>query len=181
MKWFNKIDLKNGYHLIRIKEGDEWQTAFQCRYGLFEYTVMLFCLANVPVTFQGMINNIFQNMLDQEMSAFMNDLIKGSNTQLGLDNITHDVLRFLRDNRLYIKPDKCDWAQHQIEFLAYIVSGEGVEMTNENVKTLKMIESVNSLKDVQHFLEFANFYRRFIEDYSKIILPMTNSTSLNVI
>ena len=74
-KWFNKIDLKNGYQLIRIKEGDEWKTMFRCRYGLFEYTVMPFSLVNAPVTFQGMINNIFRDMLNQGMSAFMHDLI----------------------------------------------------------------------------------------------------------
>ena len=178
-KWFNKIDLKNGYRLIRIKEGDEWKTAFRCRYGLFEYTVMPFGLANAPVTFQVMINNIFRDMLDQGMSAFMADLIMWSDTRLGLDDITHEVLRRLRDNRLCIAPGKCECAQHQIEFHGYMVSGEGVEMTNEKVDTIKKIEPVNSLKDVQHFLGFANFYRRFIKDNSKIILPMTNSTSLN--
>ena len=89
------------------------------------------------------------------------------------------MLRHLRDNRLCIAPAKCKWAQHQIEFLGYMVSGEGVEMTNEKMDTIKKIEPVNSLKDVQHFLGFANFYRRFIKDYSKIILTMTNSTSLS--
>ena len=107
-KWFNKIDLKNGYHLIRIKEGDEWKTAFRCRYGLFEYTVMPFGLVNAPATFQGMINNIFRDMLDQGMSAFMDDLIMWSDTRLGLDEITRVVLRCLRDNRLCIAPDKCE-------------------------------------------------------------------------
>ena len=178
VKWFNKIDLKNGYHLIRIKEGDEWKTAFRCRYGLFEYTVMSFGLVNAPATFQGMINNIFRDMLDQGMSAFMDDLIMWSDTRSGLDKITLEVLRRLKDNRLCIAPDKCEWAQHQIEFLRYMVSGEGVEMTDEKVETLKKIEPVNSLKDTQHLLGFANFYRRFIKDYSKIILPITNSTSL---
>ena len=109
----------------------------------------------------------------------MDDLIMWSDTQLGLDDITHEVLRRLRDNRLCIAPDKCEWAQHQIEFLGYMVSGEAVEMIDEKVDTIKKIEPVNSLKDVQHFLGFANFYRHFIKDYSKIILPMTNSTSLS--
>ena len=79
-KLFNKIDLKNSYHLILIKEGDEWKTAFRCRYRLFEYTVMPFGLVNAPSTFQGMINNIFWDMLDRGMSAFMDDLIMYSDT-----------------------------------------------------------------------------------------------------
>ena len=91
-KWFKKIILKNSYHLIRIKEGDEWKTAFRCRYGLFEYTVMSFSLVNAPATFQGMINNIFRDILNQGMSAFMDDLIMWSDTRLGLDEITREVL-----------------------------------------------------------------------------------------
>ena len=88
------------------------------------------------------------------------------------------MLRRLRDNRLCIAPDKCEWVQYQIEFLGYIVSGEGVEMTDKKVATLKKIEPVKTLKDAQHLLGFANFYRRFIKDYSKIILPITNSMFL---
>ena len=153
-KWFNKIDLKNGYHLIRIKEGDEWKTAFRCRYGLFEYTVMPFGLVNAPGTFQGMINNIFRDMLDQGMSAFMDDLIMWSDTRLGLDDITREVLRRLRDNRLCIAPDKCEWAQHQIEFLGYMVSGQGVEMTDEKVETIKKIEPISKTRNCQKIFFF---------------------------
>ena len=109
-KWFNKINLKNGYHLIRIKERDEWKTVFRSRYGLFEYTVMPFGLVNARATFQALINNIFPDMLDLEMSAFMDDLIMWSNTRSGLNEITHEVLRCLKDNKLCIAPDKHEWA-----------------------------------------------------------------------
>ena len=119
---------------------------------------MPFSLVNAPATFQGMINNIFRDILDQGMSAFMDDLIIWSDTRLGLDNITSEVLRCLRDIRLCIALDKCKWAQHQFKFLGNMVSGEGVEMTIEKVETLKKIEPVNSLKDAQYLLGFANFY-----------------------
>ena len=92
-KYFNKIDLKNGYHPIRIKEGDEWKTAFSCRHGLFEYTVMPFGLSNAPATFQGMINNIFRDTLDQGMAAFMDDIIIWSETLEELHESTMEVLR----------------------------------------------------------------------------------------
>ena len=152
---------------------------FRCRYGLFEYTVIPFRLSNAPATFQVLINHIFRDTLDQGMSAFMDDIIIWSTTLEGLHESTMEVLRRLRDNRLCIAPEKSEWMQYQIEFLGYMTSGQGVEITNEKVETLKKIEPVSSLKDVQHFLGFANFYRRFIKDYSKTILPMTNSTSLD--
>ena len=81
VKWLNKIDLKNGYHLVRIKEEGEWKTVFRCRYTLFEYTVIPFGLVNAPATFHGMINNIFQDILDQGISALMDDLIMWSDTR----------------------------------------------------------------------------------------------------
>ena len=139
---------------------------------------MPFGLVNAPATFQGIINNIFRDTLDQGMSAFMDNLIMWFETRDGLDDITCEVFRCLKDNRLCIAPDKCMWAPHQIEFLGDMIFGERVKMTDEKVKTLKKIGPVNSLKDVQYFLGFANFYRRFIKNYNKIILPMPNSTSL---
>ena len=108
----------------------------------------------------------------------MNDISLWSRMLEGLNNATREVLRQLQDSRLCIAPDKCEWVQYQIEFLGYMVSVQGVEIRNEKVDTLKKIVPVNTLKNVQHFLGFANFYRHFIKDYSKIILLMTNSTSL---
>ena len=108
----------------------------------------------------------------------MDDIIIWSQTLEGLHDATREVLLRLRDKRICIAPDKCEWAQHQFEFLGYMVSGQGVEMMDQKVETLKEINPVTTLKDVQHFLGFANFYRHFIKDYSKIILHMTNSTSL---
>ena len=125
-----------------------------------------------------MINHIFRDTLDQGMMAFMDDIVICSQSLEGLHDATHAVLLQLRDNRLCIAPDKCKLAQHQIEFFGYTVSGQAVEMTDEKVDTLKKIVPVKTLKAVRHILGFANFYHRFIKDYSKIILPMTNSTSL---
>ena len=121
--WFTKIDLKNGYHLIHIKKGDEWQTAFRCRYGLFEYTVMPFGLVNAPATLQSMINHIFRDMLNKGIIAFMDDIIIHTKSREKHDEIVLKVLKRLQNNRLCIAPDKCEWAKHQVEFLGYMVSG----------------------------------------------------------
>ena len=106
----------------------------------------------------------------------MDDIIIWSQIPEGLYDATREVLRWQCENRLCIAPEKCEWAQHQIEFQGYIVSGQGVEMMCQNVSTLKKIEPVRTLKNIQQFLGLANFYERFIKYYSKIILPMTNST-----
>ena len=176
--WFTKLDLKNGFHLVRIKEGHEWKTAFRCRYGLFEYKVMPFGLINAPATFQAMMNHIFRDMLDLGVVIFMDDIMIYASTRQEHDQIVLEVLRRLRENRLCLSPDKCEWARPQIEFLGYLVSGNGVEMTNDKVKTIQEIKPVESLKEVQSFLGFANFYRRFIKGYSRVCLPLTNSTQI---
>ncbi len=177
-KWFTKLDLKNGYHLVRIKKGDEWKTAFRCRYGLYEYTVMPFGLMNAPSTFQAMVNHIFRDMLDKGTIAFMDDIMTHAADRKTHDRITLEVLRRLKENGLCIAPDKCEWAKQEVEFLGYMISGDGLQMTDDKVAALKQIKPVNSLKDVQQFVGFANFYRKFIQGYSKICLPLTNSTAL---
>ena len=138
--YFLKIDLKNGYHPVRIKEGDEWKTAFRCRYGLFEYTVMPFGLINAPATFQAMINHIFRDMLDQGTIAFMDDISVHHATLDGHNKILHEVLTRLQDNGLCIAPEKCVWVQDRIKFLGYIVSGDGAQMTDEYVRSVKEIK-----------------------------------------
>lgn len=174
-QYFSKIDLKNGYHLIRIRKGDEWKTAFGRRHGLFEYTVMPFGLMNAPATFQAMVNHIFRDMLDEGTLAFMDDIGVHHATPEWHDAMLLEVLQRLKANGLCAAPDKCEWRKDRIEFLGFIISDNGVEVTDEYVRTLREIKPVESLKEVQHFLGVANFYRRFIRDYSKITLPLTNS------
>jgi transposase InsO family protein len=178
-KFFTKIDLKNGFHLIRIKVGDEWKTAFRCRYGLFEYTVMPFGLTNAPASFQSMINHIFRDMLDQGMVAFMDDILMYAETEEELHTIVMEVLQRLKDNGLCIAPDKCTWTAHKVDFLGYIVSDEGIAMASDKTQAISDWEPLRSLHDVQSFLGFANFYRRFIKDFSKICHPLTESTKLS--
>jgi len=175
-RFFCKIDLKNGFHLIRIKVGDEWKTAFRCRYGLFEYMVMPFGLTNAPASFQSMINTIFRDMLDLGMVAFMDDLLMYAQTQEELDIIVLEVLKRLKANGLCVAPDKCVWSATKVDFLGYVISDKGIEMANDKAQAIQDWKDLESLHDVQSFLGFANFYRRFIKDYSKICQPLTEST-----
>jgi len=171
-QWFTKMDLKNVFHLIRIKEGDEWKTAFRTRYGLYEFLVMPFELSNAPATFQDMMNHIFWDMLDLRLLAYMDDLLIYAKTVEEHNRIIQEVLRRLRENKLAVSPDKCVWRQTEVEFLGYLIGREGIKMSQEKVEAVLEWKSPSSLTEVQSFLGFANFYRRFIQDYSRVAHPL---------
>jgi hypothetical protein len=175
-QFFTKIDLKNGYHLVRIKSGDEWKTAFRTRYGLYEFLVMPFGLCNAPATFQDIINHIFRDLLDQGLVAYIDDLLIYAATKDQHDQIVMEVLKRLRDNRLAISAEKCEWAKEEVEFLGYMIGRKGVRMSPEKVEGVLEWKPPKSLVEVQQFLGFANFYRRFIQDYSRIARPLTELT-----
>jgi len=108
-QWFTKMDLKNGFHLIRVKEGDEWKTAFRTRYGLFEFQVMPFGLTNAPSTFQDMMNHVFSDMLDVGVIAYMDDILVYADTEEGHDRTVKEVPKRLQTNSLAISLEKCVW------------------------------------------------------------------------
>ena len=103
---FTKLDLKDGYYLVRIKKGDEWKTAFRTRYGLFEFTVMPMGLVNSPATFQNMMNHIFRDLLDQGVLVYLDDILIYSKTQEEHDRLSHEVLKRIQDNKLAMAPSK---------------------------------------------------------------------------
>jgi len=173
------MDLKNGFHLIRIKEGDEWKTAFRTGYGLYEFLVMPFRLSDTPTTFQDMMNHIFQDMLDLRLLAYMDDLLIYVKTVEEHDKIVQEVLQRLRENKLAMSPDKCIWRQTEVEFLGYLIGREGIKMSLEKVKVVLEWKSPSSLTEVQSFLGFANFYRRFIQDYSRVARLLMELTNVN--
>jgi len=160
------MDLKNGFHLIRVRKGDEWKTAFRTRYGLFEFQVMPFGLTNRPSTFQDMMNHIFSYMLDVSVLAYMDDILINADTEEWHDNTIREVLRRLQENGLAISPEKCVWKTQEVEFLGYIIGQEGIKMSQEKAEAVLSWQRPNSLTEVQSFLGFANVYRRFIQDYS---------------
>ena len=173
-KKFSKMDLKEAYHRIRIKEGDEWKTAFRTRYGHFEYLVMPFGLANAPATFQAYINRALAGLVDVFVVVYLDDILVYSNSEEEHWNHVRQVLERLRQHRLYVNLSKCAFDVEQLEFLGFIVSINGVSMDPDRVKTITEWPHPKSYRDVQVFLGFANFYRRFIEKYSTIAAPLTD-------
>ena len=127
-KIFTKLDLNSAYNLIQIKVGDEWKTAFQTRYGLFEYKVIPFGLANAPATFQNMMNEIFRDMIDLGVVIYLYDILIYSENEQDHVALVKRVLVRLQAHQLAIVPDKCEWYRSRVNLLGYIISPEGVEM-----------------------------------------------------
>ena len=178
-KHFTKIDLRGAYNLVRIRPGDEWKTAFRTRYGHFEYTVMPFGLTNAPAVFQHMANDIFRDFLDIFLIIYLDDLLIYSRTQAEHDIHVRKVLQRLREYGLYAKLEKCSFDCKEVEFLGYTISSKGIFMDPTKVQTVLEWHTPSSVRDVQCFLGFANFYRKFIWNYSKIVLPLTQLTKKN--
>ena len=175
-KVFTKIDLKTGFNLVRIAEGDEWKTAFRTRYGLYEYLVMPMGLCNAPASFQRMMDTIFADLSDEGVIVYIDDILIYSETEEEHGKLVEEVLRRIRKYNLCAAIKKCRFHVPEVEFLGYIISAKGISMSEKKVAKIKNWAPPKSVKNVQEFLGFANFYRRFIEGYSKICVPLTNLT-----
>ena len=175
-KIFTKIDLRGAYNLVRIKEGDEWKTAFRTRYGHFEYNVMPFGLTNAPAVFQHMMNDIFREYLDDFIVIYLDDILIFSKNQDEHERHVRLVLEKLRERGLYAKLEKCMFHQLETEFLGYIATTKGLKMDSKKVEAIMGWEVPKTVRDVQCFLGFANFYRVFIKNYSQIATPLPRLT-----
>ena len=173
-KLLTKLDLREGYYLIRINEGNKWKTAFRTRYGHFEYTVMPFGLAFAPATFQNMMNEVLGGFLDQEVVVYIDDVLTYSENVEQHIELDKKVLKKLAEYNLAVATHKSIFHVPEVEFLGYIFNETGVTMSERKVEAVKNWEIPKSVKDIQRFLGFANFYRRFIKGFSGIGRPITN-------
>ncbi|EIE91434.1 hypothetical protein G6F46_012399 [Rhizopus delemar] len=179
-KVYTKLDIRNAYHRIRIAEGDEWKTAFRTQYGLFEYTVMPFGLTNAPASFQGLINDTLREFLDLFVVVYLDDILIYSENLTDHYNHVNLVLEKLRGAGLYAKAEKCEFDVTEVEFLGFKISPKGIFMDQSKVSAITNWSTPRSVHDIQVFLGFSNFFRRFIQDYSKLTVPMTALTKKNV-
>ncbi|KAJ1584936.1 hypothetical protein NDA15_001081 [Ustilago hordei] len=171
---YTKLDLRAAYNLIRIAKGDEWKTAFGTQLGLYEYLVMPFGLANAPAHFQSFINDIFRDIIGIYVVVYLDDFLIFSDTEEAHVKHVTEVLTRLRSNRLFAKLSKCEFHTKTVEFLGYIIKLMGIEMDPEKVHTVKEWPMPESIHDIQRFLGFANFYRRFIAHFARIAKPLTS-------
>jgi hypothetical protein len=175
-KVFTKLDLRGAYNLLRIKAGDEWKTAFSCKYGHFEYRVMPFGLMNAPSFFQYFMHDLFRDYTDLFLVVYLDDLLIYSDNPLQHKQHVKLVLQRLMEHGLAVKPEKCSFHTEQVEFLGYIVTPKGCHMDPTKVQTILDWQAPKDIVGVQRFLGFANFYRDFITNYSQIASPLTRLT-----
>jgi transposase InsO family protein len=179
-KIFTALDLRDGYHLVRIKAGDEWKTAFRTRYGHYEYTVMPFGLTNAPATFQALINNVLREHLDIFVIAYLDDILIYSENEEEHVKHVQTVLDCFRKAKLRLRPEKCEFHKEEVDFLGFTVNTTGVKMSKDKIEVVQNWPRPTNVKGIQEFLGFCNFNRRFIKDYSRITIPLTKLTRKDV-
>ncbi|CAA0825701.1 Uncharacterized mitochondrial protein AtMg00860, partial [Striga hermonthica] len=173
---FSKIDLRSGYHQLKIRESDISKTAFRTCYGHYEFVVMPFGLSNAPAVFMDLMNRVFHPFLDQFFIVFIDDILVYSRSIDQHKEHLRIVLETLRREKLYAKFSKCEFWLDPVAFLGHIVTARGIEVDPSKIEAVSKWDTPRSAADVCSFLGLAGYYRRFIEGFSKIAQPLTNLT-----
>ncbi|WVZ49829.1 hypothetical protein U9M48_001155 [Paspalum notatum var. saurae] len=176
---FSKIDLRSGYHQIKVREEDIPKTRFSTRYGLYEYLVMSFGLTNAPAFFMYLMNSVFMNELDKFVVVFIDDILVYSKNEKEHEEHLRIVLSRLREHKLYAKFSKCAFWLKEVAFLGHILSAKGVAVDPSKVEDVLNWKQPQTVTEIRSFLGLAGYYRRFIKDFSKIAKPMTALTQKN--
>ncbi|KAE8723919.1 hypothetical protein F3Y22_tig00011277pilonHSYRG00017 [Hibiscus syriacus] len=172
-RWFTKLDLRSGYYQVRIAEGDEQKTACVTRYGSYEYLVMPFGLTNAPTTFCTLMNKVLQPFLDRFIVVYLDDIVIYSKTLEEYVEHLKQVFLVLRDNELYVKEEKCSFAQTKVPFLCHIVGGGKIWMDKDKICAIEEWKVPTKVTELRSFMGLANYYRWFVKGYSKIAVPLT--------
>ncbi|KAL0558700.1 hypothetical protein IC582_003280 [Cucumis melo] len=173
---FPKIDLRSGYHQLRIKDEDVPRTTFRSRYGHYEFIVMSFGLTNAPAVFMDLMNRVFREFLDTFVIVFIDDILIYSKTEAEHEKHLRMVLQTLRDNKLYAKFSKCEFWLKQVSFLGHVVSKAGVSVDPAKIEAVTGWTRPSTVSEVRSFLGLAGYYRRFVENFSRIATPLTQLT-----
>src|SRR5260221_6990103 len=175
-KWYTKLDVRWWYNQIRIAKGEEWKAAFRTRYGLFEYNVMPLDPPTPPATFQHFINDTLREYLDVFCTAYLDDILIYSDTLEEHKVHVRQVLEALQNAGVLLRAEKCEFLTQQTTYIGLIVSPEGINMDPKKTKAVSEWGTPKNVKDVQAFLGFANFYRRFIQGFSALASPLSALT-----
>ncbi|GJT95697.1 putative reverse transcriptase domain-containing protein [Tanacetum coccineum] len=176
---FSKIDLRSGYHQLRVREEDIPKTAFRTRYGHFEFTVMPFGLTNAPAIFMDLMNRVCKPYLDKFVIVFIDDILIYSKSEEEHEVHLKTILDLLKKEKLYAKFSKCEFWLQEVQFLGHVVNRDGIHVDPSKVESVKNWMTPESPTEIRSFLGLAGYYRRFIENFSKIAKPLTLLTQKN--
>jgi hypothetical protein len=173
-KVFSKIDLKSGYHQLRIQEADIHRTAFRTRYGHYEFTVVPFGLTNAPSVFMSLMNGVFRTFLDKFVIIFLDDILVYSKTVEEHEKHLRQVLQCLRENQLFANLEKCEFFQTEVKYLGHVISGEGIAVDPAKIQAIVEWPTPTNVSEVRSFMGLAGYYRRFVQGFSRIAHPITS-------
>jgi hypothetical protein len=173
-KKFSKIDLRSGYHQLKIRAEDVPKIAFTTRYGLYEFLVMSFGLTNAPAYFMNLMNKVFMEYLDQFVVVFINDILVYSPNEETHEDHLRLVLQKLHDNQLYAKFSKCDFWLKEVAFLGHIFTDGGIKVDPGKISEILNWKQPKDTSKIRSFIELAGYYRRFIEGFSMLVKPLTS-------
>jgi len=180
-KYFTKLDIKDTYHNLRIREGDEWKTTFSTKLGTYEYLVMPFGLCNTPAAFQRWINEVLMEHIDMYCIVYLDDVLIYSNTLQQHRKDVSNILEAIRKSGMKVNPSKCECHQSETEYLGFIIGQEGVKTHPVKTQAIWDWTAPKKIKEIQCFLGFWNFYRRFIEGFSRTAKPLYARTKMECI
>ncbi|XP_073033805.1 uncharacterized protein [Primulina eburnea] len=178
-KVFSKLDLRSGYHQLKVKAEDIPKTAFRTRYGHYKFTVMPFGLTNAPAAFMDLMNRIFKPYLDKFVVVFIDDILVYSPSEEEHGEHLRLTLQTLREKELYAKFKKCEFWLKSVAFLGHIISEQGVSVDPKKVEAIKGWPQPKTVTEVRSFLGLAGYYRKFVEGFSSIAIPLTKLTQKN--
>jgi len=179
-RYFSKIDLRSGYHQLKIREHDILKITFRTRYGHFELLVMSFGLTNAPAVFMDLMNRVFKPFLDSFVAVFIDNILVY--LQGREDHVDHlrAVLQTLHQHQLYAKFSKCEFWLESVTFLGHVVSGEGIEVDPQNIAAVKNWLRPTTPTKNRSFLGIAGYYRKFVEGFSTVASLLTKLTQKTV-
>ncbi|GJS53275.1 putative reverse transcriptase domain-containing protein [Tanacetum coccineum] len=173
---YSKIDLRSGYHQLRVREEDIPKTAFRTRYGHYEFQVMPFGLTNAPAVFMDLMNRVCKPYLDKFVIVFIDDILIYSRDEKEHEEHLKTILELLKKEELYAKFSKCEFWIHTVKFLGHVIDSSGIHVDPTKIEAVKNWASPTTPSEIHHFLGLAGYYRRFIKGFPKIAKPMMELT-----
>nr|GEW76359.1 putative reverse transcriptase domain-containing protein [Tanacetum cinerariifolium] len=177
---YSKIDLRSGYHQLRVREEDISKTAFRTRYGHYEFQVMPFGLTNAPAVFMDLMNRVCKPYLDKFVIVFIDDILIYSKSKQEHEEHLKLILELLKREQLYAKFSKCEFWISKVQFLGHVIDSQGIHVDPAKIESIKDWASPKSATEIRQFLGLAGYYRRFIKGFSKIARPMTKLTQKKI-